>query len=76
VSDVRGVICRRNFHEVETDGGLFEGQVNGLEESSSEGFVERMFELEADVFIRENREVVGNRNKIELSMGKGGGGNL
>jgi len=36
VWDVRGVICRRNFHEVETDVGLFEvpgerRQVNGLE---------------------------------------------
>jgi len=36
VSVERGVICRRNFNEVETDGGLFEGpegrrQVNGLE---------------------------------------------
>jgi len=56
VSDVRGVICRRNFHEVERDGGLFEGprgrrQVNGLERSSSEGFVKRVFESEADVFI-------------------------
>ena len=24
-SHVRGVICRGNFYEVETDGGLFEG---------------------------------------------------
>jgi len=56
VLDVRGVICQRNFHEVETDGGLFEGpggrrQVNGLEGASSEGFVERVFKLEVDVFI-------------------------
>jgi len=32
--DVRGVICRRDFHKVEKDGGLFDGtggrrQVNG-----------------------------------------------
>ena len=59
--DIRYVGCKRcylleNFHEVETDGGLFEGpggrrQVNGLEGGSFEGFVERVFELEADVFI-------------------------
>jgi len=36
VWDIIGFFCRRNFHEVETDGGLFEGpegrrQGNGLE---------------------------------------------
>ena len=56
MSDVRGVTCRWNFHEVEMDGGFFEGrgerrQVNGLEGGSSQGFVERVSELEADVFI-------------------------
>jgi len=71
VSDVRSVICRRNLHEVETDSGFFEGpggrrQVNGLEGGSSEGFVEKVFELERLCLFEGMERWLGRGKKIEL----------
>jgi len=57
-----------SFCEIETDGGLLQGpggrrQVNGLEGGSSKGFVERVFELKADLFIVGNGKVVEYREE-------------
>ena len=76
MSDVRGVICQRNFHEVETDGGLSESpvgkrQVNVLEGGSSEGFVENVQTGGGCAYLREWRG--GWKQKGKLSYRSAGG---
>ena len=57
--DVRDFICWRNFHVVETDGGLFEGpgrriQVNWLEGAALKG-LENVRTGGGCVYLREGR---------------------
>jgi len=71
VSDVTGVICRRNFHGVKTDGGLFEDpggqrQVNGLEGAALKGLL-RVCSNSRRVCLLEGMERwLGRGRKIEL----------